>query len=281
VLVGITTAGQVAYAQPRLVGHCANVLPLRLRIEGWEAFAECLSNVNRALLDAYEHAEVTFAEILRHVSVPRDPSRLPLLSVRFNLGRGGDTTARLHGLEWEMFTNPRAFENFELFIDAMEVEGSLALECYYNTDLFDSDTIHRRLEEFEVVLQGAVATPEHTVATLQLPDAAGPPNAHRDDPSTVSDTSLRTDARPLPIAPPDEVESVLIEIHKRLLLLPDVSVCDNFFDLGGTSMGAVQLKGEIQRALGVEVPLPLLFGAPTVAELAVAVRTAWQRVDRE
>lgn len=169
ILVGITAAGQLASGQHRLVGHCVNVLPLRTSIDGLQGFTDYLPLLHRTLLDAYEHQQVTFSRLLKHMMIPRDSSRLPLIPVRFNLAREvGERLIRVHGVEFEMFTNPRCFENFEIFLDAMEQEGALALECYYNTDLFDAQTIRQRLEEFEVLLEGIVASPGQAIATLPL-----------------------------------------------------------------------------------------------------------------
>jgi hypothetical protein len=169
VLVGITAAGQLASGKHHLVGHCANVLPLRTSIDGTRYFTDYLPALHRTLLDAYEHQQVTFNRLLKNMVVPRDPSRIPLIPVRFNLARGiGERSIRVHGVEFEMFTNPRCFENFEIFLDAMEIEGALSLECYYNTDLFQAQTIRRRLEEFEVLLEGIVAKPEQAIAAFPL-----------------------------------------------------------------------------------------------------------------
>jgi acyl carrier protein len=169
VLVGITAAGQLASGKHHLVGHCVNVLPLRTSIDGKRCFTDYLPALHRTLLDAYEHQQVTFSRLLKNMVIPRDPSRMPLIPVRFNLARDiGERSILVHGVEFEMFTNPRCFENFEIFLDAMEREGALSLECYYNTHLFQAQTIRRRLEEFEVLLEGIVANPEQAIAAFPL-----------------------------------------------------------------------------------------------------------------
>jgi thioesterase domain-containing protein len=47
-----------------------------------------------------------------------------------------------------------------------------------------------------------------------------------------------------------------------------VGVHDNFFDLGGHSLQAVRLAGEIDQLLGCKLPIAALFQSPTIASLA-------------
>ena len=39
------------------------------------------------MLDAYEHQSYTYGTLVRKLATPRDPSRLPLMEVQFNLER--------------------------------------------------------------------------------------------------------------------------------------------------------------------------------------------------
>ncbi|WP_427161994.1 non-ribosomal peptide synthetase [Aliinostoc sp. HNIBRCY26] len=168
-VVGIPAAGQAASGQYNLVGHCVNLLPLRTQIDSTKAFSDYLQARRSVVLDAYDHQQFTFGSLVKKLLLPRDSSRIPLVPIIFNLDQGLDTDKLpFVGLEVEFYTNPRAFENFEIYLNATELRGKLFLECQYNTNLFDAATIRRRLAEFATVLQGIVANPHQTIAQLPI-----------------------------------------------------------------------------------------------------------------
>ncbi len=68
--------------------------------------------------------------------------------------------------------------------------------------------------------------------------------------------------------PRSEIERQVAEIWAKVLGVERVGSRDNFFDLGGNSLIAVQVASRLRTLLGSEVPLRTLFDAPTVAELA-------------
>ena len=73
-------------------------------------------------------------------------------------------------------------------------------------------------------------------------------------------------------APPETAtEELLADLWAGLLGRERVGVYDNFFDLGGHSLLAPQLFSRIEETFQVELPLRMLFEAPTVAQLANAI----------
>lgn len=69
-------------------------------------------------------------------------------------------------------------------------------------------------------------------------------------------------------------EKVLSDIWIDLLKVDSIGVTDNFFDLGGHSLLAGQVMARVARALGVSLPIKVVFEAPTIAELALRVDEA-------
>ncbi len=49
-------------------------------------------------------------------------------------------------------SNPRHFENFDVFVNVIPHGDDLLIECTYNLDLFDTETIDRRLDGWTTLL---------------------------------------------------------------------------------------------------------------------------------
>lgn len=63
-------------------------------------------------------------------------------------------------------------------------------------------------------------------------------------------------------------EAALLDLWIEVLGAPHIGVDDNFFRLGGHSLLATQLMSRVRKAFDVDLPLRLLFEAPTVEMLA-------------
>ncbi len=78
-------------------------------------------------------------------------------------------------------------------------------------------------------------------------------------------------------APADELELKLTRLWEKVLGIDAIGVNDNFFELGGHSLLAVRLFALIEKLFGKNLPLATLFQAPTVKQLARALREeGWQ-----
>lgn len=70
------------------------------------------------------------------------------------------------------------------------------------------------------------------------------------------------------IAPRTHEERQIARIWQSIFALDELSVDDNFFDLGGHSLQAVQMVAQIEAELGRQLPLVALFKAQTIEQLA-------------
>jgi amino acid adenylation domain-containing protein len=73
------------------------------------------------------------------------------------------------------------------------------------------------------------------------------------------------------VAPRTPAEARMAAIWAEVLGVERVGAEDHFFDLGGHSLLATQLVSRVREAFRTELPLRMVFEAPTLAELAVRV----------
>ena len=116
-----------------------------------------------------------------------------------------------------------------------------------------------------VLLDVLPLTPSGKLDHAALP----PPDRSRPERKTV-DVAART-----------RTERVLSVIWGQLLGLDRVGVHDNFFELGGHSLLAIRVLSRVREAFAVEVPVHVIFEAPTIAGLAQLVEDARARGERD
>lgn len=171
IVLGLPAAGQSATGNLRLVGHCVNLLPLRSFPKSDQSFLQFLTQRKEAVLDAYEHQQLTFGSLLKKIHLARDSSRVPLVPVIFNLDIGLDDDVAFYGLDHQLISNAREFETVELSIN---ISGSsaeaLTIECSYNTQLFKAETADRMMAEFVNLLEAIVADPTIPIEQIPLTD---------------------------------------------------------------------------------------------------------------
>jgi amino acid adenylation domain-containing protein len=74
------------------------------------------------------------------------------------------------------------------------------------------------------------------------------------------------------VAPGDELEKEITRIWEKVLGIQPIGVMHNFFDLGGSSLLAMVLLGQIEKLTGKYFPLPTFVAAPTVEKMASIIR---------
>lgn len=167
-VVGVPTAGQAATGNLVLVGHCVNLLPIRTQMQSSTTFLKYLANRKSELLDDYDHQLYTFGSLIQHLNIPRDPSRIPLVPIIFNIDMGMDNQVKFSGLSFELISNPRKFENFELFLNLTNRGKEMVFEWSYNTNLFSKETVEYWMGGFQGLLEDLTENPGLRIEELEF-----------------------------------------------------------------------------------------------------------------
>ncbi len=90
-----------------------------------------------------------------------------MIAVTFNVDRGGQK-AKFYGLEVDVVVNHNGHSKFDLSVNLVEETDHLEMECDYNTDLFESETVRRWMTSFEMTLRALMSNP--TIRLKELKD---------------------------------------------------------------------------------------------------------------
>ncbi|MEM9276522.1 MAG: thioester reductase domain-containing protein, partial [Cyanobacteria bacterium P01_F01_bin.143] len=86
----------------------------------------------------------------------------------------------------------------------------------------------------------------------------------------------RPDIKTNYVAPQTQTEQTLAKIVAKILNLESVGINDDFFELGGSSMLAVQFISEVNKVFKIELSLLNLFQATTIAKFAKVIDSKFQ-----
>ncbi|MGB9264202.1 MAG: thioesterase domain-containing protein, partial [Terriglobales bacterium] len=177
--------------------------------------------------------------------------------------------------------NPKGYESFELYLNAVEMEENLELRCHYDIKLFEDLTIREWLATLTSIFHDLAADPSQLALDLARLNRADASPATEIVYTQVSNQHLQADSTGPTTMPERELLQALIPLWQRVLGIIKIDPDDDFFALGGHSVAAAQLFALIQRELGCTAPLATLYDASTPRTLASVLSQggkpeAWQ-----
>ncbi|NUO51701.1 MAG: hypothetical protein HOV80_22835, partial [Polyangiaceae bacterium] len=120
-VMGLPLGLQSRIGKPALVGQCTHLVPLRVKLDDTVSVRDAMRALRGAVLDVSEHPYATVGDLLPRLSLRRDPSRHPLLSVLFNFDAQFSSAQPVFAECTARFApNARVAETFELFLNAFE-----------------------------------------------------------------------------------------------------------------------------------------------------------------
>ncbi|WP_457653346.1 condensation domain-containing protein [Rhodocaloribacter sp.] len=254
-LVWTPVAGRKEEWHERLVGLFVNPVPVRVDLSGDPSFLTLLDRVRASAVEAFARSETPF-EVLMECIPPVRATGRAAMETSF-AWHEAPSPLRLPGLRVERRDADPGGTQFDLGLTMKATPGGLAGKLRYRADLWSSAEARAIVGRYRDVLASAVEAPERKVS------------AFVETPACVVGEEAPVLARRGPVTPPrDRAERRLVEIWERVLGLEGIGVEDDFFDLGGRSLRAIELFAGIEAAFGVRLPLASLFEAPTVAAQA-------------
>ena len=165
VAVGVPVANRARSEFEDLIGCFINMVVVRGALSGNLTFLELLGRTRENALSAFLHPEVPFCELVRHLHPKRSMNRTPWFQVQLVFQSYPMPEMNWPGLTVRRYDVDTATSKFDLSV-LIESKGDLEIAFEYNTDLFDSSTMHRMLNEYASLLQRIVKRPDTRLREL-------------------------------------------------------------------------------------------------------------------
>ncbi|MFO7699788.1 MAG: condensation domain-containing protein [Acidimicrobiia bacterium] len=274
VVFGITVAGRSApiVGIERTVGYFSNAVPIRIRIDPVEPVEEWVVRIRNELFAMQPHEHASLAEVHGWSEVPGHRRLFDSFLVFENLPAQAETPDHPDAITMTSFRSGLT-SAFPLSI-AVTLGESWEIHADLDVTAGDSGGLGILLEALVDTLGFMTAHPNARVGSLLDADADRIADLLvQDAPVTTTSTGNQ---------PETQIQRDLHRMWLDVLGLESVGINDAWFDLGGTSLGAVRLFGRMEDELGISIPLNTLLTHPTIAAIADRIQSSTQgtTVDR-
>ncbi len=258
-LVGVPVAGRRQVVTENLIGCFINTVVVRADLSGDATFAELLRKVRKTALEAYGNQDVPFEKVVEEIR-PRRGNHAPLFQVMMNFRNVPRRTRTAGRLAVDVEAGPIRIALVDLSMELFDEGNGLTSRFVYNADLFDASTVRRLALDFRTIVERILEEPGRNVAEL-LSQSSAP------FPETASAARMERG----PDSPPTPTESRIGTLLAEVLGIPEIGPDEDFFDRGGHSLLATRAVSRIREAFGIEMPIRVIFEAPSPALLAERV----------
>jgi amino acid adenylation domain-containing protein len=168
IVVGSPVANRNQTATEQLIGFFTNTLVLRTRLSARWSFRELLAHVRETCVGALAHQDVPFEKLVEELGPERSRSHSPLFQVVFASLNTPEEDLELPRLRVSSLDSGVTAALVDLTLNTFDTGEQTYGSLFYNTDLFEAETIRRMCGNFVTLLEHVVANPKQTLSQLPL-----------------------------------------------------------------------------------------------------------------
>lgn len=168
IVIGTPIANRNFEQIENLIGFFVNTLALKINCKGNPSFKDLLKIVRRTTLDAYDHQDLPFEQLVESLQIKPSLSYNPIFQVMFILQNAGEVNFCLEGLEVRAINLEFRNSKFDLTLVTRETPDGLYLGFDYAKDLFDESTIARIAKHYELLLSEIIKNPNLTINQIPI-----------------------------------------------------------------------------------------------------------------
>lgn len=168
-VIGTPVAGRSQAGLEQLLGMFVNTLPLRNRCEAEESFLGFAGRVREQVLNAFEHQDYPFEELLEVLELKRDMSRNPLFDHMFTYQAENSNLPELDDLKLKACSYEHRTSKMDLSLEVSgENDGTFSLSIEYCTAIFSHESMERLGRHFLKILEDITLNPGIAVRDIEI-----------------------------------------------------------------------------------------------------------------
>ncbi|SMO63577.1 aminotransferase class III-fold pyridoxal phosphate-dependent enzyme [Melghirimyces algeriensis] len=148
IVVGVPIAGQAQMEQPVLMGNCTHLLPVCTQIGEQESFFNYLAQVKQLMMDLENYQHIPLSLITENLNEPA----IPRMNVLFNMDRPMKELD-FAGFKAKWMSIPIQYSKYDMFLNAMDVNGEIWFDFDINTDWVSPETFRQWAKYFHHLLK--------------------------------------------------------------------------------------------------------------------------------
>lgn len=254
----VQVAGRTDVDLEPLIGIFTNPVVLRFDVDESQSL-EGFSGMARDIVNgALAHQNLQFDKLVQAINPPRDPLRIPLVSIMFNLQKAFLKERQYGDLEIISVPSHSPATLYDLNVNIVGRNAGWRMVIDYNADLFDADTLRTFSDLVVDVFAQIVARPERLIEDIPL--TARNQLTHAAAPKTAPTVTIARKSG-------DSVGKIAT-IWAEILALPQDRISGSFFDLGGHSVLALRMLAKVGDEFDQRPSLYAFLADPTVEGLS-------------
>lgn len=167
-IVGVPVSGRASPETHDLIGFFANTLAVRADLSGNPSFREAVQHTRQSWLSSYDYEDLPFELLVDALKPERSLAYSPVFQVMFAYQNAPRDEMRFTDIAASPFEIETRSSMFDLTLYLWERSEGLVAGLEYSTDLFERATVQRLLQQLEVLLCAAVASPDTQISDLPL-----------------------------------------------------------------------------------------------------------------
>ncbi|ESP93929.1 non-ribosomal peptide synthetase [Pseudoalteromonas luteoviolacea] len=164
ILFGTPVANRDRKEVEPLIGFFVNLVVMRVGVESQSSFDSLLQTVKQTSLAAQSHQSYPFDKLVSELDITRSVSHAPLVQVIFSMNTNKVDALETTDFEISPMHAEQLVAKLDLSLDVEEYEDEIGFSLGYCTDLFEAETIQQMSDNYLLIIENMLSSPELEVA---------------------------------------------------------------------------------------------------------------------